>query len=350
MGDACALNPQQRLLDEAATAVRALTVAIGVRVGLYRAMAGGGWLTPAEVAGRADADERYVREWLHAQVGGGYVEHDPDRDAYLLPEEFAEVMADATAPGNGVGFFPVLQYLFGTEDRLVEAYRTGDGVAWPERGPGFDLSLGRFFRPNYEANLVPKWIPALDGVAARLDSGVKVADIGCGEGYSTLLMAAAYPRSTFVGFDYSPVPIERARALATARGLADRADFQVATTDSYADGPYDLITMFNCLHDLGDPEGAARKIRESLAPGGTWMLVEPNAPADLARNDHPAGRLFLGLSAVMCLPVAVAEKGPHALGNHAGEEALRDIAAAAGFTGWRRAAESPVSAVYEIRA
>jgi len=337
------------MLDEAATAVRALTVAIGVRLGLYKAMSGAGRLTPAELAARTGTDEVYVREWLHAQVSGGYLEHDPVRDTYLLTDQYAAVLADPTSPTYGAGFFPVLQYLYATEDKLVDAFRTGEGVAWFERGPGFDQSLGRFFLPNYEASLVRKWLPALDGVTDALTAGIRVADVGCGEGHSTLLMAEAFPNSRFVGFDYSAAPIANAKALAEERGLSDRVDFQLATAENYPDGPYDLVTMFNCLHDLGNPQAAAGKILKSLTPAGTWMLVEPNAAAELAGNQHPAGRLFLSLSVVMCLPVAVADEGPHALGNHAGEAALRDIALAAGFSQWRRATESAVSAVYEIR-
>jgi 2-polyprenyl-3-methyl-5-hydroxy-6-metoxy-1,4-benzoquinol methylase len=340
---------QQRMIDEAATAVRAMTVAIGIRLGLYQAMSGASWLSPADLAARTDTDEVYVREWLHAQVSGGYVQHDKVNDAYLLTDDYAVVLADPSSPMFGAGFFPVLQYLYATEDRLVDAFRTGRGVAWSERGPGFDRSLGRFFLPGYRANLVENWLSALDGVTGHLRAGARVADVGCGEGHSTLIMAEAFPESTFVGFDYSAAPIEHAKALAAERGQSDRVDFQIATAESYPDGPYDLITMFNCLHDLGNPEAAARKILKSLAPGGTWMLVEPNAAAELAGNEHPAGRLFLSLSVVMCLPVAVADEGPHALGNHAGEAALRDIAVAAGFTRWRRAAESRVSAVYEIQ-
>jgi SAM-dependent methyltransferase len=341
---------QQRMLDEAATAVRSLTIAIGVRLGLYEAMAGEGWVTPEQLASATGTNEVYLREWLHAQVSGGYVEHDSGSDAYQLPDEHTAVLAEPGSDVYGLGFFPVLQYLFGTEDRLVDAFRTGEGVAWPARGPGFDQSMGRFFQPSYERHLVQRWLPALDGVAAKLESGATVADIGCGEGFSTLIMAKAFPRSRFVGFDYSAEPIAHASALAAQQGLAERVRFQVAAADTYPEGPYDLVTFFNCLHDLGDPDAAAKQVLKSLAPGGTWMIVEPNAAAEIAANSHPAGRLFLSLSVVMCLPVAVAQKGPRALGNHAGEAALRDIALTAGFSQWRRAAETPVSAVYEARA
>ncbi|WP_223198919.1 class I SAM-dependent methyltransferase [Solihabitans fulvus] len=337
------------MIRDAATALHAITVSIGRRLGIYQQLAGQGHLSVDELVRRTGTTERYLREWLHAQVSAGYLEHDPVADTYLLPDAHAPVLTDEDSPAFGAGFFPVLQHLYATEDRLVDAFQHGDGVAWHAHNPAFDSALARFFLPSYRANIVRNWLPALDGVVDTLASGGTVADIGCGEGYSTLLMAEAFPRATFHGFDYSAEPIARAKAMADERGLSGRVQFDTAMADSDTGRRYDLVTFFNCLHDMGDPVAAARQVRDSLAPGGTWMLVEPNASADLDANRHPAGRLFMSLSVVMCLPAAAAQQGPYALGNHAGEDVLEDIARQAGFTHWRRAAETPFSAVYEIR-
>lgn len=341
---------QQQLVDDAAAAVRALTVSLGDRLGLYAALADGTPVTAAELAERAGIQPMYAREWLHAQVSGGYVEADPSGERYRLPADRAAVLADPGSDTFTAAFFRALGALYATEDGLAAAYRAGGGVGWDEHDASLDDALARYFLPGYRAHLVQEWIPALDAVIGKLAKGARVADIGCGVGYSTFLMAEAFPDSSFAGFDYYGEAVARARRLSVERGLdQDHVSFAVAGADSFDGGPYDLVTTFNCLHDIGDPDAVARHIRSQLSGDGTWMIVEPNADPDPARNTHPAGRLFMALSAVMCLPAAAAQKGPRALGSHAGEATLRDIAHGAGFTRWRRADATPVSAVYEAR-
>ncbi|WP_316520015.1 class I SAM-dependent methyltransferase [Kitasatospora brasiliensis] len=340
---------RDRVIDDAAAAVRGLTVALGERLGLYRALSGAGQLTAKEFAVRTGLDERYATEWLHAQTSADYLEHDPEQDSFRLPDEHAAVLANEDDPAYVAAFFTALKALYATEDQLVRAYREGGGVEWSDHDDALDTGMGAFFLPGYRANLVRHWLPALDGVADRLRAGGKVADVGCGVGHSTLIMAEAFPEAEFTGFDYSAAAIEHARELARRAGLADRVRFEVAPADAFPGRDYDLVSYFNVLHDLGHPVPAARWAHQALAEDGVWMIVEPNAAAALADNRNPAGRMFMSLSAVMCLPVAAAQQGPHALGNHSGEQALRAIAEAAGFTRWRRAAETAVSAVYQAR-
>lgn len=340
----------QHVVSDAASAVRALTVAMGDRLGMYAAMADSRPVTAGELADRTGVREMYAREWLHAQVSGGYVEVDACGSQYQLPPDHVPVLADSDSDIFTAPFFSALKALYASEDSLVEAYRSGGGVGWDQHDSTLDDALARYFLPGYRANLVQRWIPALEQAFDKLDAGGRVADVGCGVGYSTFLMADAFPRSRFDGFDYYSEAIARARGLASERNLpADQVRFATAAADSFADGPYDLITTFNCIHDIGDPDAVARQIRSQVTDDGTWMIVEPNTDPDAARNTHPAGRLFMALSAVMCLPAAAAQKGPRALGNHSGEETLHEIAHAAGFTRWRRADATPVSAVYEAR-
>lgn len=339
----------QRVIDDAAAAVRGLTVSLGERLGLYRALAEHGPLTPAGLAERAGITARYAAEWLHAQLSAGYVERHAASDAYTLPEAHVPVLADAGAATFTAGFFTALKALYATEDPLADAYRTGEGVGWAEHDPALDTGMGSFFRPTYRHRLLGDWLPALEGVTEKLAGGGTVADIGCGVGHTTLLIAQAYPQAKVYGFDYSEEAVAIARQLAEDAGLSDRVVFETASADDYPGTGYDLVTFFNCLHDMGDPVAAAQHVHKSLDPDGTWMLVESNvSPADIGART-PAARMFMALSAVMCLPVAVAQRGPHALGNHSGEQAFRAIAQEAGFSRWRRATETPVNAVYEVR-
>lgn len=342
-----------KVLTDAATAVTGLAVSVGDRLGLYRAMAGAGPLTAGELAKRTGTCELHVKEWLHSQVGAGYLRYQPGGDSprYQLADSHAEVLADNGSALTGIGVFAVLQALYRMEDRLVEAFRNGGGIAWAEYPPPMYRGIARFFRPGYEANIVQSWLPALDGVADRLRNGGQVADVGCGVGYSTLLMAEAYPQARFHGLDNHGESVEAAQKAAHERRVADRVRFTTGPAASLGtDGSrYDLITFFDCLHDMGDPLAAARAARAALADNGTLMLVEPNTTADPESNDHPVGRLFMAFSTTLCLPGAVAQQGPTALGNHPGEQALRELCKEAGFTRWRRAAETPVNAVYELR-
>jgi 2-polyprenyl-3-methyl-5-hydroxy-6-metoxy-1,4-benzoquinol methylase len=341
---------QQKLVGDAAAATRAITIALGDRLGLYAAMSDSTPLTIAELADRASIHPMYAREWLHAQVSGGYLTVDEAGERYLLPPEHVAALADARSDVFTAPFFSTLKALYGTENQLLEAYREGGGVGWDEHDDSFDDALSRYFLPGYRTHLVNRWIPALEGVTDKLARGAVVADVGCGVGYSTFLMAEAFSQSRFVGSDYFGDAVAQAKESALNRGLtSDRVDFVTAAADTFSGGPFDLITTLNCVHDMGDPDAVARHLRSQIAEDGTWMIVEPNADPDPRLNTHPAGKLFMALSAVMCLPAAAAQKGPRALGNHAGAEVLREIALQAGFSRWRLADRTPVSAVYEAR-
>lgn len=339
----------QRVIGDAAAAVRGLTVSLGQRLGLYRALADHGPLTPAQLAERTGITERYAEEWLHSQLSAAYLERHPSAGTYTLPAAHAPVLADPDALNHAAGFFTGLKALYATEDLLVDAYRTGDGVGWAEHDPALDTGMGSFFEPTYRHKLIPEWLPSLHGVTDKLHAGGTVADVGCGIGHTTLLIAKAFPEATIHGFDYSEEAITIARQLAEEEGLSDRVVFETASADDYPGTGYDLVTFFNCLHDMGDPVAAAQHVHKSLDADGTWMLVESNVSASDVDAGTPAARMFMALSAVMCLPVATAQRGPHALGNHSGEKAFNAIAQEAGFTRWRRASETPVNAVYEVR-
>ncbi|MGX1854839.1 methyltransferase domain-containing protein [Streptomyces sp. NBC_01456] len=338
----------ERVISDSAAAVAGLCTSLGDRLGLYAAMAGAGPLTSAQLAERTGLAERYVREWLAAQVAGEYVRYTPGIDTYLLPDEHAAVLADREAPTYAAGFFTLLQALYATEDALAAAFRTGEGIGWGDHGPELFAGTATFFRPGYAAALVPEWLTALDGVVEKLEHGARVADIGCGYGYSTALMAQAFPRSRFRGFDFHRPSVEAARGIAAERGLDDRVSFEVATAQDFPGEDFDLITFFDCLHDTGDPGGALHHAEEALADGGTCMLVEPNVSAHVEENAHPIGRAMTAASVAVCLPSALAQHGPQALGNHAGEEAMREIADDAGLHHWRLAAQTPVNRVYAV--
>ncbi|MFJ9417506.1 class I SAM-dependent methyltransferase [Streptomyces sp. NPDC101227] len=338
----------ERVITDGGAAVAGLCTSLGDRLGLYAAMAGAGPLTSARLASRTGLVERYVREWLAAQVAGEYVTYVPGTDTYELPDEHAVVLADPDSAHYAAGFFTMLQAVYATEDALMDAFRTGEGVGWQEHGPALFAGTAKFFRPGYAASLVPEWLTALDGVVAKLERGGRVADVGCGYGYSTMLMAEAFPASHFYGFDFHPPSIRAARGIAAERGLADRVRFDVATAQDFPGKGFDLITFFDCLHDTGDPGGALRCAEQALADGGTCMIVEPNGSADVQENATPVGRALTAASVAVCLPSALAQHGPQALGNHAGEEAMRTIAADAGLRRWRLAAESPVNRVYAV--
>ena len=302
---------------------------IGEKLGLYKAMAGAGPLTSQEVADRAGAAERYVREWLRNQAAGGYVEYDPETDRYTLPDEHALALAD--------------------EDRLHEAFRTGEGLGWHEHDHRLFRGTERFFRPGYRGHLVAEWIPALDGVQEKLERGAKVADVGCGHGASTIILAEAFPNSEFFGFDYHPESIERAREAADEAGVGDRITFEAAAAKDYPGGDYDLVCVFDCLHDMGDPAGASAHVRGTLAPDGTWLIVEPYANDRVEDNLNPVGRVFYGASTVICTPASLSQEVGLALGAQAGEERLGEVIKSGGFTRVRRATETPFNLVLEAR-
>ena len=338
-----------KLVGDLGAAIGAALVVVGDKLGLYRALAEGGPQTPEALAERAGADARYVREWLCAQAASGYVNYEPGTGRFSLDEIQRAVFADETSPAFFVGGFQIVDSVFKDEPKLAEAIRTGSGVGWHEHHACLFHGTERFFRPGYNANLTSSWIPALDGVEQKLRAGASVADVGCGHGASTIVMAKAYPRSRFVGFDYHPPSIERARALAREADVADRVRFEVAPAQTYPGDDYDLVAFFDCLHDMGDPVGAARNVHRSLAPDGTWLLVEPMAGDRIEDNLNPVGRVFYGASTMICTPAARSQAGGFALGAQAGEQLLRGVLEQAGFGRVRRAAETPFNLVLEVR-
>jgi SAM-dependent methyltransferase len=334
---------------DSAAAFAGLSTSIGARLGLYEAMAGAGPLTSEQLAQRTGLIERYVREWLAAQVAGEYVHYEAGTSTYMLPDEHAAVLADSSAPTYAVGAFRMLKPLYTSEDALVDAYRTGEGVGWKEHGPELSEGVASFFRPGYQAMLVAEWLPALDGVVDKLGRGAVVADVGCGFGHSTLLMAHAFPNSRFYGFDFHAPSVEAARQAAQEQGLGSRVTFDVASAQDFPGSDFELITYFDCLHDLGDPGAAFRRARQALAEDGSVMAVEPNASANPLELINPIGRSFASTSATLCLPGAIAQKGPQALGNHAGEDALRSIAEDAGLRSWKLARQTLFNRIYDVR-
>src|SRR5580658_1354009 len=338
-----------KAVDEVGATLNTALVVMGDRLGLYRALAGAGPLTPAELAQRTGTAERYVREWLNAQAAGAYVDYDPDSSRYTLPAEYAIALTDESSPAYLPGFF---QTAFGSvldSPRITEAAKTSKGVGWHEHNQDVFDGVERFFRAGYNAHLVAEWLPALYTVVGKLERGATVADVGCGHGASTILMAQAFPASTFVGSDYHEGSITTARQRAAEAVVSDRVRFEVAPASSYSGTGYDLVTMFDCLHDMGDPVGAARHVRQSLAADGTWMIVEPIAGDRVEDNINPVGRAYYGFSTLLCTPASLSQEVGLALGAQAGEARIRDVVTQAGLTRFRRAGETPFNAVFEVR-
>jgi len=330
-------------------ALTAALVVIGDKLGLYRALAEAGPLTPAELAKRTGTTERYVREWLSGQAASGYVCYDAASGKFHLDEEQAEALANDESPACVVGGFIGMTAAMRAEPKVATAFRSGGGVGWHEHDPALFCGTERFFRPGYNAHLVSSWIPALDGVKEKLAAGAQVADVGCGHGASTILMAKSFPRSRFTGFDYHPASIDIARERAAAAGVGGRATFEVAAAKEFPGKGYDLVACFDCLHDMGDPIGAAAHVRQSLKPDGTWLLVEPFAHDELAQNLNPLGKIFYSVSTLVCTPASLSQEVGLGLGAQAGEARLRDVATRAGFTRFRRATETPFNLVLEVR-
>ena len=337
-------------VGEIGAAMNAALVIVGDKLGLYKAMAGAGPMTPTELAQKTGTTERYVREWLSAQAAGGFVTYDAATERFTLPDEQAFALAVEDSPVYLPGAYQVIASVLKDEPRITEAFRTGAGVGWHEHCADLYQGTERFFRPNYAANLVNSWIPALDGVEAKLKSGAKVADVGCGHGASTVLMAKAYPKSQFVGFDYHAPSIEFAWKSAEKAGLQDRVGFQVAWAKEFPGKGYDLVAFFDCLHDMGDPVGAATHVRQTLGPGGVWMIVEPFAHDRLEQNLNPVGRVFYSASTMVCTPASRAQEVGLALGAQAGEARMRDVVMQGGFKSFRCATETPFNFVFEARA
>ncbi len=350
------LNEEKRqaFLGQAFTDLAAcyggVMVSLGDRLGLYRALAGAGPLTSAELAQRTGCAERYVREWLGSQVAAAYVGYDPAAETYELPAEHAAVLADPDSPTLLTPAFNIPASMWIDEAQAVRAFRTGEGVPWGAHDERLFCGVAAFFRNAYSGALVPHWLPALEGVVDRLERGAKVADIGCGHGHSTVLMAEAFPNSTFFGVDPHEASIAAAIDNAAAAGVSDRARFSVGTAVDYSERGFDLICFFDCLHDLGDPVGAARRARLALADGGTVMLVEPYAADRVEDNEGPISRLYYSASTTLCCAHALSEGGQDVLGAQAGEARLADVFAEAGFTHWRLAQQTPFNLILEARA
>jgi len=333
--------------DLGATAAAA-SVVIGHNLGLYKALAGKP-ATAEELANRTHTTPRYVAEWLRGQAAGGYIDYDPASDSYSMSEEQAFVLTDPDGPVYAPGAFILALGALKAEPRITEAFRTGNGLGWHEQDNDVFIGSEKFFRNSYIANLVPSWIPSLTGAEDKLRAGATVADVGCGLGASTILLAQEYPNSRFTGSDYHNGSIDLARKRAGDTGVADRVSFEVAAASAFSGADYDLVATFDCLHDMGDPLGTARHVREVLKPDGTWLVVEPAAANDTAGNMNPIGRVYYSFSTLLCVPNALSQPGGYALGAQAGEPAIRQLATDAGFTRFRRAAETPFNIVYEVR-
>jgi SAM-dependent methyltransferase len=338
-----------KAVGELGAAMNASLVITGDRLGLYKAMAGAGPMTSQELAAKTKTTERYVREWLAAQAAGGFVTYDAAAGTYTLPPEQALALADELSPVFLPGAYYIIAAMLKDEPKIAEAFRSGKGVGWHEHDACLFTGTERFFRPNYRAHLIAEWIPALQEVESKLRAGARVADVGCGLGTSTILMAQEYPKSTFTGFDYHPESIELAKDAARKAGVGDRVEFQVAKAKDYPGKAYDFVAFFDCLHDMGDPEGAARHVLETLARDGSWMVVEPYANDKLEDNLNPIGRVFYSASTMLCTPASLSQEVGLGLGAQAGEARLSKVLKSAGFTRVRRAAETPFNIVLEAR-
>ncbi|HET7106529.1 MAG TPA: class I SAM-dependent methyltransferase [Candidatus Acidoferrum sp.] len=337
-----------QFVGDLGAAVHSGMVVIGEKLGLYKALAKGP-LSSTELAAKTKTDERYVREWLASQAAGGYVTYDEKTRKFSLSEEQAFALSNEDSPAYIPGAFQLALGSLAAVPRIIESFRSGAGMGWHEHEEDVFHGCEKFFRPSYAANLVASWIPSLQGVRAKLEAGARVADVGCGKGASTVLMAKAFPKSQFFAFDYHDASIEAARATAEKQGLGIRVNFGVAKAKEFPGRDYDLVTVFDCLHDMGDPVGAATHVLKSLRKDGTWMIVEPFANDELKDNLNPVGRVYYSFSTLLCTPCSRSQEVALCLGAQSGEKRIRDVVTAAGFTRFRRAAETPFNVVYEAR-
>ena len=337
-----------QFVTDLGASVHAGMVVIGEKLGLYKALADGP-ATPAELAAKTGTHERYLREWLASQAAGGYVTYDAATHQFSLSDEQAFTLAHDDSPAYLPGAFELALGSLAAVPRIADSFRTGAGMGWHEHADGVFHGCEKFFRPGYAANLVSSWIPSLHDVQQKLEAGARVADVGCGKGASTVLMAKAFPKSQFFGFDYHDKSIEAARESAERQGVADRASFAISKAKDFPGKDYDLVAMFDCLHDMGDPVGAAAHVRQSLAIDGTWMIVEPFANETLQDNLNPVGRVYYSFSTLLCTPCSRSQEVALCLGAQAGEARIREVVTSAGFTRFRRAAETPFNIVYEAR-
>ncbi len=337
-----------QFVGDLGAAVHAGMVVIGEKLGLYKALAQGE-MTSAELAAKTGTDERYLREWLASQAAGGYITYSAESGKFSLSEEQAFALANEDSPAYIPGAFELALGSLAAVPRIADSFRSGAGMGWHEHHDGVFHGCEKFFRPGYAANLVSSWIPALDGVKQRLEAGARVADVGCGKGASTILMAKAFPKSHFFGFDYHDKSVEAARETAQREGLSDRVTFEVAKAKEFPGKDYDFVAVFDCLHDMGDPVGAAGHVLRSLSKDGTWMIVEPFAKDELKDNLNPVGRVYYSFSTLLCTPCSRSQEVGLCLGAQAGEKRIRETVSSAGFTRFRRATETPFNLVYEAR-
>jgi SAM-dependent methyltransferase len=338
-----------KAVGDLGAAMHAALVIVGDKLGLFKAMAGAGPITPAALAKKTETTERYVREWLNGMAASGYVCYCKDTKTYNLPEEQAFALANEESPAFLPGAFQIISAVMRDEPKITEAFRTGKGVGWHEHDVNLFEGTERFFRPNYVGNLVSSWIPALEGVEAKLKKGASVADVGCGHGASTILLAKTYPNSKFIGFDYHAPSIEWARKAAKKAGVDSRVKFEVADSRKFPGKDYDLVAYFDCLHDMGDPTGAAKHTLSTLKKDGTWLIVEPFANDNVEDNLNPVGRVFYCASTMLCTPASLSQEGQAGLGAQAGEARLREVVTKGGFTRFRRATQTPFNLVLEAR-
>jgi SAM-dependent methyltransferase len=337
-----------QFVNDLGASVHAGMVVIGEKLGLYKALAGGP-MTSTELAAKTATDERYIREWLASQAAGGYITYQADTEKFSLSVEQAFTLSNEDSPAYLPGAFELALGSLAAVPRIVSSFRTGAGIGWHEHDEGVFHGCEKFFRPGYAAHLVSSWIPALHDVKEKLERGARVADVGCGKGASTLLMAKAFPKSRFFGFDYHDKSIEAAGESALRSGIAERVSFEVSEAKAFPGNNYDLVAVFDCLHDMGDPIGAATHVRQSLAKDGTWMIVEPYANHRLKDNLNPVGRIYYSFSTLLCTPCSRSQEVGRCLGAQAGESQIREVVMLAGFRRFRRAAETPFNIVYEAR-
>jgi SAM-dependent methyltransferase len=337
-----------QVVGDLGVALSSVLIHLGDRLGLYAAMGDSEPVTSSELAARTDLAERYVREWLHANAAAGWVRYDAATETFILPAEHALLLSDESAPTFLLGGFDFVASSFADEDTIEAAFRTGEGVGWHQHDHRLFRGTERFFRPGYQANLVTSWLPALDGMVERLETGIRVADIGCGHGVTSILLGETYPASTVTGFDYHDVSIATARRAAQDAGVEDRVRFEVAGAKDFP-GNYELVCLFDCLHDMGDPVGAARHVRQALAPNGSLLLVEPVAGDRPEDNHHPMGRLFYSASTLVCTPCSLAQEVGLGLGNQVGFARLSELLNQAGFSEVRLATSTPVNFVIEAK-
>lgn len=337
-----------KVVDDLGGAYSIPLVRMGEQLGLYAALHKHGPITPVQLAEKTECAERYVKEWLASQAGSGYVSYDKNSGTFSMNDEQAMVFADPDSPVYMIGAFDNAVSGIENQSKVQAAFSTGDGVAWGDQASCMFCAVAKFFRSGYRGNIVQNWLPALDGIVAKLEQGGKIADVGCGHGFSTLIMAEAFPNTEVVGYDFHGPSIQEAQAHAVAHGLHN-VRFETAAAKDFPGTDYDLITCFDCLHDMGDPAGAAAHIKQALKPGGSWMIVEPMAGDDVADNLNPVGRLYYAASTMICVPTSLSQEVGAALGAQAGEAKLAETIKAGGFATVRRAAENPFNMVLEAR-